>query len=207
MSASVYDFPSLPSAAKKDSDGGGRSGNGGNGGNDVLERVARLESDVNYIKRDVAEIKTSLGKVVSDVGEIKITLTEMKARQDTFSTKEHASELAASTKSQVSELAASTKSQISELAASTKERFGEVNVALAEIKARQETFATKEALQEVKTAVQSSANKVILAMFTIAALLFGAMRIFPAPVPVQPQTQVSGSSSVVEQVPAPEAKK
>lgn len=82
---------------------------------------------------------------------------------------------------------------------------GDIKVSLAEIKARQETFATKEALQEVKTAVQSSANKVILAMFTIAALFFGAMRLFPAP--IQSQTQVSGSAAVVESAPSPEVKK
>ncbi|MFR9704583.1 hypothetical protein ACL00O_19030 [Aeromonas sanarellii] len=170
--------------------------NGGDGGDGVLERVAKLESDVGYIKRDVAEIKTSLGKVSSDVGEIKITLTEIKARQDTFSTKE-----------QVSELAVSTKEHVAELATSTKERFGEVNIMLTEIKAKQETFATKEALQEVNTAVQSSANKVILAMFTIAALLFSAIRFFPAPAVVQPQTQVSGSAAVSEPAPVSETKK
>ncbi len=54
----------------------------------IDSKVAKLESDVEYIKRDVAEIKTSLGKVVSDVGDIKVTLAEMKAKQETFSTKE-----------------------------------------------------------------------------------------------------------------------
>lgn len=57
-------------------------------------RVAKLESDVEYIKRDVAELKTSLGKVASDVGEIKITLAEMKSKQETFSTKEQLKEIA-----------------------------------------------------------------------------------------------------------------
>lgn len=33
---------------------------GDGGGNDMVERVARLESDVEYIKRDVAEIKNDI---------------------------------------------------------------------------------------------------------------------------------------------------
>lgn len=40
-------------------DFGGPSGPSG-GGSDVLERVARLESDVDYIKRDLAEVRTDL---------------------------------------------------------------------------------------------------------------------------------------------------
>ncbi|MFM5236458.1 hypothetical protein ACEUAP_03455 [Aeromonas veronii] len=214
----VHPFPTTPSTQDRISKVGGP---GDGGGDDVLEpRVAKLESHVEHIQRDTTDIKQKLERVADDANEIKITLVEMKAKQDTFSTKEQLaeiatkqdsfatkaqiSELAVSTKEQVSELAASTKAQISELTASTKERFGEVSVTLAEIKARQETFATKEALQEVKTAVQSSANKVILAMFTIAALLFGAMRLFPAaPAPIQPQT----SGAVVEQATVAEAKK
>lgn len=39
----------------------GNTPTGGDGGdNNVLERVARLESDVEYIKRDIAELKSDL---------------------------------------------------------------------------------------------------------------------------------------------------
>lgn len=85
----VIEFPGARAhnAAYDDVDFGGPSGPGGGGG--MLEaRVARLEVDVEYIKRDVAEIKTSLGKVVSDVGDIKVSLAEVKARQEAFSTQE-----------------------------------------------------------------------------------------------------------------------
>lgn len=37
-------------------------------------RVARLESDVEYIKRDIGEIKTDIREVGSDVATIKIMI-------------------------------------------------------------------------------------------------------------------------------------
>lgn len=45
-------------------------GNDGSGGGDMLEaRVARLESDSEYIKRDIAEIKDDLKEVRKDMRE------------------------------------------------------------------------------------------------------------------------------------------
>lgn len=61
-------------------------GDGGDGG--MLEtRVARLESDVEYIKRDVAEIKDSAKILMADTTDIKVRLEKMAGRQDIFESK------------------------------------------------------------------------------------------------------------------------
>ncbi|MEN3258506.1 hypothetical protein AAH678_06835 [Sodalis endosymbiont of Spalangia cameroni] len=53
-----------------------KSGNGG-GGDDMLgERVAKLESDVEYIKRDVSDLKTDVRQISNDVSAIKMDLTK-----------------------------------------------------------------------------------------------------------------------------------
>jgi hypothetical protein len=41
-------------------------GTSGGGGGNMLERIAKLESDVEYIKRDVGEIKIDLKEIKTD---------------------------------------------------------------------------------------------------------------------------------------------
>ena len=53
--SSDNDYNSLAEILKQYGDGGG--------GNGMEARVAKLESDVEYIKRDVSEMKTELQKV------------------------------------------------------------------------------------------------------------------------------------------------
>ncbi|MFJ5443575.1 hypothetical protein [Pectobacterium sp. CHL-2024] len=60
---------------------------GGDGGNRMLERVAKLESDVEYIKRDVAEIKSDLKSAKTDISAIKQDLAVLKERSENFATK------------------------------------------------------------------------------------------------------------------------
>lgn len=59
-----------------DNGGGGNDTGSGNppGGDDVEVRVARLESDVEYIKRDIAEIKADVRQAAGDIGSIKLLL-------------------------------------------------------------------------------------------------------------------------------------
>ncbi len=47
-------------------------------------RVAKLESDVGHIMRDVSEIKHKLGRVADDVNDLKVSITSLSGRQDAF---------------------------------------------------------------------------------------------------------------------------
>lgn len=49
-------------------------------------RVAKLESDVGHIMRDVSEIKQKLERVADDVNDLKVSITSLSGRQDTFVT-------------------------------------------------------------------------------------------------------------------------
>ena len=56
---------------------------GNDGGDGSMEaRVAKLESDVGHIMRDVSEIKQKLERVAGDIGDIKVSLTTQAGRQD-----------------------------------------------------------------------------------------------------------------------------
>ncbi|HGH4714084.1 TPA: hemolysin XhlA [Enterobacter roggenkampii] len=55
-----------------------RYGNGNGGGDDMQSRVARLESDVEYIKRDITEIKSDIKSIDSRLSEIENGVKSMK---------------------------------------------------------------------------------------------------------------------------------
>lgn len=58
---------------------------GNDGGDGSMEaRVAKLESDVGHIMRDVSEIKQKLERVAEDVSDLKISITSLAGRQDAF---------------------------------------------------------------------------------------------------------------------------
>ncbi|MDX7844642.1 hypothetical protein [Aeromonas caviae] len=60
---------------------------GNDGGDGSMEaRVAKLESDVGHIMRDVSEIKQKLERVADDVNDLKVSITSVSGRQDTFVT-------------------------------------------------------------------------------------------------------------------------
>ncbi|MDX7923379.1 hypothetical protein SJS82_15745 [Aeromonas media] len=60
---------------------------GNDGGDGSMEaRVAKLESDVGHIMRDVSEIKQKLERVADDVNDLKVSFTSLSGRQDTFVT-------------------------------------------------------------------------------------------------------------------------
>lgn len=60
---------------------------GNDGGDGSMEaRVAKLESDVGHIMRDVSEIKQKLERVADDVNDLKVSITSLSGRQDTFVT-------------------------------------------------------------------------------------------------------------------------
>jgi chromosome segregation ATPase len=61
---------------------------GGDGGdNGMLERVVRLETDVEYIRRDMAEVKESAKNLMADTTDIKVRLEKLAGRQDIFESK------------------------------------------------------------------------------------------------------------------------
>lgn len=63
-------------------DFGGTGGTGGGG--DMLEpRVARLESDVEYIKRDIGEIKETAKSINVALQDIRVSLEGLKTNQQT----------------------------------------------------------------------------------------------------------------------------
>lgn len=76
MSVEIVNFPTPPNRDRAER--GGDTGNSGNGnppgGDGVEARVARLESDVEYIKRDIGEIKSEMRQIGSDIGAIKVLL-------------------------------------------------------------------------------------------------------------------------------------
>ncbi|MGI8465580.1 hypothetical protein [Pectobacterium punjabense] len=60
---------------------------GSDGGDGMLERVAKLESDVEYIKRDVSDIKGDLKSAKTDISAIKQDLAVLKERSENFASK------------------------------------------------------------------------------------------------------------------------
>lgn len=61
---------------------------GNDGGDGSMEaRVAKLESDVGHIMRDVSEIKQKLERVADDVNDLKVSITSSSGRQDTIVTR------------------------------------------------------------------------------------------------------------------------
>ncbi|WP_178084350.1 hypothetical protein [Pseudomonas sp. F(2018)] len=74
-------------ARKGGDNGGGGDHTGGHeppGGNGVEARVAKLESDVEYIKRDVGEIAHSIKVIQGDVGVLKTQSAVLIERTDTI---------------------------------------------------------------------------------------------------------------------------
>lgn len=66
----------------------GKTTGGNGGGGTMLEtRVARLESDVEYIRRDMAEVKDATKILMADTTDIKVRLEKMAGRQDAFDIK------------------------------------------------------------------------------------------------------------------------
>lgn len=81
--------PHTPNQHDDRSHGGGPRGTGGDGGNGgMLEtRVAKLESDVAHIHRDVTDIKQKLERVADDVSDLKVSMAALAGRQDAFDIK------------------------------------------------------------------------------------------------------------------------
>lgn len=68
MSSNVVEFGNINKSQR----------HSGNGGGDLEARVAKLESDVEYIKHDIAEIKTDIKDTRKDITSIKTDLSELK---------------------------------------------------------------------------------------------------------------------------------
>ncbi|WP_368229389.1 hypothetical protein [Aeromonas sp. R10-1] len=61
---------------------------GNDGGDGSMEaRVAKLESDVGHIMRDVSEIKQKMERVADDVNDLKVSITLLSGRQDIIITR------------------------------------------------------------------------------------------------------------------------
>lgn len=63
------------------------NGNGGGGGGMLEARVARLESGVEHIMKDMADVKDSAKVLMADTTDIKIRLEKTAGRQDLFELK------------------------------------------------------------------------------------------------------------------------
>ncbi|MFQ2658875.1 hypothetical protein ACK3ZC_06965 [Aeromonas caviae] len=80
----VHDIRTVPSqfVRQQQVDFGGPGGAGGGG--DMLEpRVARLESDVDYIKRDIGELKETAKSINATLQDIRVSLEGVKTNQQT----------------------------------------------------------------------------------------------------------------------------
>ncbi|RKJ83803.1 hypothetical protein D6R50_24180 [Aeromonas veronii] len=53
----------------------------------IDSKVAKLESDVSHIQRDVTDIKQRLERVADDVNDLKVSMASLAGRQDTFEIK------------------------------------------------------------------------------------------------------------------------
>ncbi|EPM0074491.1 hemolysin XhlA family protein [Citrobacter freundii] len=78
MANSAYLNRSQPVANEEFSVHNLKHGNGNGGGDDMQSRVARLESDVEYIKRDIAEIKSDIKSIDSRLSEIESGVKSLK---------------------------------------------------------------------------------------------------------------------------------
>lgn len=80
----VFNFQKIKSNLlhQESVDFGGSGGAGGGG--DMLEpRVARLESDVEYIKRDIGELKDTAKSIDATMQDIRVSLEGLKTNQQT----------------------------------------------------------------------------------------------------------------------------
>lgn len=63
-------FPSYPGRDKRG--GGGHTGGNG-GGSDLEARVAKLESHIEYMRRDIADLKAEAKSIGSDVSGLRVS--------------------------------------------------------------------------------------------------------------------------------------
>ncbi|MEA3233873.1 hypothetical protein OP492_04310 [Pseudomonas mosselii] len=58
---------------KRDNEFGGDDTGGGGGGSELEARVAKLESHVEYIRRDIADLKSDAKAISADVSSLKVS--------------------------------------------------------------------------------------------------------------------------------------
>lgn len=68
--SNLFQFPGSPGNDK--GSGGGHTGGSG-GGSDLEARVAKLESHIEYIRRDIADLKAEAKTIGSDVSGLKVS--------------------------------------------------------------------------------------------------------------------------------------
>lgn len=118
----------------------------------MLERIARLESDVEYIKRDIAEIKENTKELVQASTESRICTERMEVRLTV-----HADEAKASVENKLNQLA--TKDDLKEVQDSlqqTNESFLKLEKNFIVLKERSENFATKSDLEILRTEIHKT---------------------------------------------------
>lgn len=130
-------------------------GNGGGGGGMLEARVARLESDVEHIRRDMSDVKDSVKVLLADTTDIKIRLEKMAGRQDLFESKLEAMD--------------------KKFEAIDKKFDAKFDVSDKKIDGLDKKFATKEDLQ---AALHSQTKWLILSMLGIVTCAIGVMKYF-----------------------------
>ena len=139
-----------------DVDFGGPSGPGGGGG--MLEaRVARLESGVEHIIKDMADVKNSVKVLMADTTDIKIRLEKMAGRQDLFESK----------------LDAMDKKIDTKFEAMDKKFDAKFDTADKKFDGLDKKFATKEDLQ---AALHSQTKWLIVTMIALVAGVIGFLK-------------------------------
>ncbi len=147
-------------------------------------RVARLESDVEHIRRDMSDVKDSVKVLLADTTDIKIRLEKMAGRQDLFESKLEAMDKKFEAidkkfdaKFDVSDkkFDARFEAMDKKFEAIDKKFDAKFDVSDKKIDGLDKKFATKEDLQ---AALHSQTKWLILSMLGIVTCAIGVMKYF-----------------------------
>lgn len=123
----------------------------------MLERVVRLETDVEYIRRDMAEVKESAKNLMADTTDIKVRLEKLAGRQDIFESK---------------------LDTMDQKLGTIDKRFEAIDKKFeSKFDGLDKKFATKEDLQ---TALHNQTKWLLVSMLTIVAGAIGFLKYFGA---------------------------
>lgn len=150
-------------------------GNGGGGGGMLEARVARLESDVEHIRRDMSDVKDSVKVLLADTTDIKIRLEKMAGRQDLFESKLESMDKKFDDRFEAMDkkFDARFESMDKKFEAIDKKFDAKFDVSDKKIDGLDKKFATKEDLQ---AALHSQTKWLIVSMLGIVTCAIGVMK-------------------------------
>ena len=138
--------------------------NGGAGEQATKDDVRALREDFTGLQQDFKDLREDFKDLKEDFkdlrGDFKDLREEVKEQREDFS--------------------AAMKEQREDFSAALKEQREDFSAALKELREDfSNRFATKEDFAKLETRIEATSNKMLLALITVAGLLFAALKLWP----------------------------